>query len=77
MFIPMLSHFNTKEKLRTSGRESGFLPTPVANDDGKTPEAHMRMKANMAGGERHKPTSLTVMVKGVESGELKQIAERV
>jgi hypothetical protein len=40
----------------------------VAKDDGKTPEAHMRMKANMPGGPRLKPTSLTVMVKGIERG---------
>jgi hypothetical protein len=43
-------------------------PTPVAHDDGKTPEAHMRMKARMKGGPRHVPTSLTVMVKGIERG---------
>ena len=53
---------------RTKGTGYGFWPTPVAHDDGKTPEAHMRMKANMKGGARHKPTSLTVMVKGVERG---------
>jgi hypothetical protein len=58
----------TTPVLPTSGKGSGFWPTPVAHDDGKTPEAHMRMKANMSGGERHKPTSLTVMVKGVERG---------
>lgn len=43
-------------------------PTPVAHDDGKTPEAQMRMKAGMKGGARHKPTSLNVVVKGVEMG---------
>jgi len=47
---------------------AAMWPTPVAHDDGKTPKAHMRMKANMKGGPRHKPTSLTVMVKGVEQG---------
>ena len=54
--------------LPTCESESGFWPTPVAHDDGKTPEAHMRMKARMKGGPRQKPTSLTVMVKGVEQG---------
>ena len=43
-------------------------PTPVAHDDGKTPEAHMAMKARMKGGPRHTCTSLTVMVKGIEAG---------
>jgi len=49
-------------------KESGYWPTPVAQDDNKTPEAHMAMKARMKGGPRHKPTSLNVMVKGVERG---------
>jgi hypothetical protein len=52
----------------TEGTESGLWPTPVANDDNKTPEAHMAMKARMKGGPRYKPTSLNVMVKGVERG---------
>jgi hypothetical protein len=52
----------------TSGDGSSVWPTPVAHDDGKTPEAHMRMKRNMPGGPRYKPTSLNVMVKGVEQG---------
>ena len=51
-----------------SVKESGYWPTPVAHDDGKSPEAHMAMKARMKGGPRHKPTSLTVMVKGIERG---------
>lgn len=49
-----------------SGTDGGLWPTPVGQDDGKTPEAHMRMKARMKGGPRKKPTSLTVMIKGVE-----------
>jgi hypothetical protein len=50
--------------------ESGFTfwPTPVAQDDNKSPEAHIRMKQRMKGGPRYKPTSLQVMVKGVERG---------
>lgn len=43
-------------------------PTPVAHDDGKTPEAHMAMKRRMKGGPRKTITSLSVMVKGVERG---------
>jgi hypothetical protein len=41
----------------------GLLPTPVANDDNKSPAAHMAMKARMKGGERHTITSLNVRVK--------------
>ena len=37
-------------------------PTPVANDDNKTPEAHMAMKARMPGGARNTITSLKVAV---------------
>ena len=53
---------------RIIGIGGGAWPTPVANDDNKTPEAHMRMKARMKGGPRYKPTSLNVMVKGIERG---------
>ena len=49
--------------LTTEGCASGLLPTPVANDDNKSPEAHMSMKASMKGGPRHKPTSLQVYAK--------------
>ncbi len=37
--------------------------TPVANDDNKTPEAHMAMKARMKGGPRNTVTSLQVRSK--------------
>lgn len=40
-----------------------WWPTPVANDDNKSVEAHMAMKARMKGGPRLKPTSLNVVVK--------------
>jgi hypothetical protein len=40
-----------------------LLPTPCANDDNKTPAAHMAMKARMKGGERNTITSLQVRVK--------------
>lgn len=43
-------------------------PTPVAHDDGKSPEAHLAMKARMKGGPRHTITSLTVMVKAGDQG---------
>ena len=55
-----------RSALPTGGKGSGLWPTPVANDDNKSPEAHMAMKARMKGGPRKKPTSLNVMVKGVE-----------
>ena len=44
-------------------------PTPVAKDDGKTPEAHMAMKKRMPGGPRKTITSLTVMVKAISKGK--------
>lgn len=50
------------------GGAAQLWPTPVAQDDGKSPEAHMRMKGRMKGGPRRKATSLTVTVKGVERG---------
>jgi hypothetical protein len=50
---------------RTSanGSSSSAWPTPVAQDDQKSPEAHMAMKARMPGGPRQTITSLTVKVK--------------
>jgi hypothetical protein len=57
-------------ELPTAESASGLWPTPVARDDGKTPEAHMAMKQRMKGGARNTNTitSLTVMVKAVERG---------
>lgn len=49
--------------LPTRGTESGSLPTPVAHDDGKSPEAHMAMKARMPGGARKTITSLSVLAR--------------
>jgi hypothetical protein len=40
-----------------------LLPTPVANDDNKSPTAHMAMKRRMPGGERNTITSLQVLSK--------------
>ncbi len=40
-----------------------LLPTPVAQDDGKSPEAHMAMRRRMKGGERDQITSLSVMAR--------------
>jgi hypothetical protein len=42
---------------------AALWPTPVANDDNKSPEAHMAMKARMKGGPRNCITSLQVMAK--------------
>ena len=47
---------------RTSGSGSSGWPTPVANDDNKSPEAHLAMKARM-GGNRTAVTSLQVAAK--------------
>lgn len=46
----------------TGGSASGSWPTAVANDDNKTPEAHMAMKRRMKGGARTTITSLAVKV---------------
>lgn len=43
----------------------GLWPTPVANDDNKTPEAHMAMKTRMKGGARNTITSLQVLAKAL------------
>lgn len=48
---------------RTSAPDCSLWPTPVANDDNKTPEAHLAMKKRMKGGERKEITSLQVMAK--------------
>jgi hypothetical protein len=50
-------------------------PTPVANDDNKTPEAHLAMKRRMGerdgtGANRTAITSLQVMAKTVEPARL-------
>jgi hypothetical protein len=60
-------NFNPVRSWGTAGYAK-LWPTPVAQDDNKSPEAHMAMKARMKGGPRYKPTSLNVMVKGVELG---------
>jgi site-specific DNA-cytosine methylase len=39
------------------------LPTPTANDDNKSPEAHLAMKARLPGGARRQITSLQVLAK--------------
>ena len=46
----------------TNGKPPDW-PTPVANDDNKSPEAHMAMKQRMKGGPRQTITSLQVMAK--------------
>ena len=49
--------------MAANGCSSSAWPTPVANDDQKSPEAHLAMKARMKGGPRQTVTSLTVMSK--------------
>jgi len=61
-----VSYRRLKWERRINEIGCGLWPTAVAQDDGKTPEAHMRMKARMKGGPRKTCTSLQVMVKGVE-----------
>lgn len=64
---------------RTSGSGSGSMPsgwpTPVSNDDNKTPEAHLRMKMRMGerdgtGAKRTAITSLQVMAQTVGPARL-------
>ena len=62
----MVGKFNSRGEPKLSAQVK-MWPTPVAHDDGKTPKAHMAMKARMKGGPRYTPTSLTVMVKGIEA----------
>lgn len=57
----------------TDVTDSSLWPTPVAHDDGKTPEAHMAMKQRMPGGPRQTITSLNVMVKAIEQGKYPQL----
>jgi hypothetical protein len=47
-----------------------LLPTPVANDDNKSPAAHMAMKKRMKGGERKCITSLQVLAKAIAADQL-------
>ncbi len=58
---------------RTSGSGFGGWPTPTANDDNKSPEAHLAMKKRMGeragtGANRTAITSLQVMAKTVLAG---------
>ena len=53
---------------RTDGIECSLWPTPVAQPDGKTPKAHMAMKAAMKDGPRRTITDLQVMAKAVNRG---------
>jgi hypothetical protein len=46
-----------------SNTENWMLPTPVAKDDGKSPDAHLAMKARMKGGPRYTITSLAVLAR--------------
>lgn len=46
-----------------SGSSGAVWPTAVANDDNKSPEAHLAMKLRMPGGQRRTITSLQVAAK--------------
>ena len=75
LLTPRASENEQRTTKRTPAQEAGthgkylaaevvrLLPTPVAHDDGKTPEAHLAMKAGMDGGPRSQITSLTVLAK--------------
>jgi hypothetical protein len=53
----------TSEPPISANGSSCLLPTPAANDDGKTPEQHLEMKANLPGGPRYMITSLAVLAR--------------
>ena len=56
--------WNSRGEPKLSGQAiAAMWPTPVANDDNKSPAAHMAMKARMKGGPRNCITSLQVMAK--------------
>ena len=57
----LTSALPTSESDSSSSPE--LLPTPAAHDDGKTPEQHRQMKANLAGGPRTRITSLAVLAR--------------
>ena len=66
----------------TSGNEFTGWPTPVANDDNKTPEAHLRMKQRMGvrdgtGANRTAITSLQVMAKTAKLDRLTASGKRL
>lgn len=48
---------------RGSSSPPSLLPTPTAHDDGKSPEAHLAMKARLPGGPRSSITSLSVLAR--------------
>jgi hypothetical protein len=53
---------------RSSSKTSGLWPTPTANDDNKSVEAHLAMKQRMKGGPRTAITSLQCAVKADARG---------
>lgn len=62
-------HANCSTGAGSNGRDGGLnlqsqiaaWPTPCANDDNKSPQAHMAMKRRMKGGPRNTITSLQVL----------------
>ena len=55
-------------ELPISGNGYSYWPTPAANDDNRSPEAHLAMKARMKGGPRRAITRLAPMVKAITKG---------
>ncbi len=51
------------QALALAAGKGDLLPTPVARDDGKSPQAHRQMKANLPGGARTNITSLGVLAR--------------
>lgn len=53
----------TSAPLTDESASSSLLPTPVARDDGKSPEMHLAMKQRLPGGPRSMITSLAVLAR--------------
>lgn len=63
-YSPLLGTPTSRDWKGTGPRlAEALLPTPVASDDNKTPEAHMKMKKRMKGGSRKQITSLGVLAR--------------
>jgi hypothetical protein len=58
--VDYIKEKGTNSNLRNAAK---LWPTPCAQEDGKSPEAHLAMKARMKGGPRYTVTSLNVAAK--------------
>lgn len=56
---------------------AALVPTPAAHDDGKSPEAHMAMKARLPGGPRRAITSLAVLAVLARNGFVQPDGQRL